>query len=201
MPTEEPVTNASRRRRSHPKSAPYSPSLTTLVADAVAGDRAAWDMIVDRMDNMVWSVVRSFRFSDADANDAAQMIWLRVVENLHKVRDPERLGLWIATTSRRECMRLIEKKSRVTPTDPDTGFTRLKAPGDVEMDQISRADAQRVLDSMQLLSTDCQDLLRLVLCDPPLSYKEISEVLGIAVGTIGARRQRCLLQLRATAQL
>lgn len=201
MRPEESATNARSRRRSSAKSVPYAPTLTTLVDNAVAGDRVAWDMIVDRMNNMVWSVVRSFRFSDADANDAAQMIWLRVVENLHKVRDPERLGLWIATTSRRECMRLIEKKSRVTPTDPDTGFTRLKAPGDVEMDQISRADAQRVLDSMQMLSTDCQDLLRLVLCDPPLSYKEISEVLGIAVGTIGARRQRCLLQLRAAAQL
>lgn len=179
----------------------HTGGLADLVEEAVAGNREAWDAIVDQMNNMVWSVVRSFRLSDADSNDAAQMIWLRVLENLHKVRDPERLGLWISTTSRRECIRLIEKKQRLVPTDPDVGFVRLAARGDLEQEEIDRADAQRILDALGSLSTDCQALLRLVLCDPPMNYKEIAAALDIAVGTIGARRHRCLVHLRASARL
>ncbi|MFV0523577.1 MAG: RNA polymerase sigma factor [Acidimicrobiales bacterium] len=175
--------------------------LPALVTAAVEGDQDAWNQIVDAMDNMVWSVVRSFRLSDADSKDAAQMVWLRVLEGLHKVRDPERLGLWIATTSRRECMRLIEKQSRMVPTDHDKGFGRLAAPDDVEHEQADRAEARRLIEAIQSLGTDCQQLLRLVLCDPPMSYKEISAALGIAVGTIGARRQRCLSRLRAAAHV
>ncbi|MFV0257317.1 MAG: RNA polymerase sigma factor [Acidimicrobiales bacterium] len=171
--------------------------MTVLVAAAVDGDHEAWNQIVDAMDNMVWSVVRSFRLSDADSNDAAQMVWLRVLEGLHKVRDPERLGLWIATTSRRECMRLIEKQSRVIPTEPEAGFGRLPSRDDIEHEQADRAEARQLLEAVQNLGPDCRQLLRLVLCDPPMSYKEISAALGIAVGTIGARRQRCLSRLRA----
>jgi len=158
-------------------------NLSDLVRDATDGDADAWDQIVDRMGNMVWSVVRSFRLSDADAHDASQMIWLRIVENISKVRDPDRLGLWIATTSRRECMRLIEKKRRTVPVDPDEGFARLTVSGDIETEQVNRSEAQRVVDALVTLSDDCQALLRLVLCDSPMSY------------------QGCLSRLRAAANL
>lgn len=173
--------------------------LSELVERAVRGDIDAWDAIVDRMDNMVWSVVRSFRLSEQDSFDAAQMTWLRVVEGLHKVRDPERLGLWIATTTRRECLRVIETHKRAVPVDPDVEFSGVAAKGDVEQDEIDRQSVDRIFDGLATLSGDCQSLLRLVLCDPPMSYSEISASLGIAVGTIGPRRQRCLAQLRTAS--
>lgn len=173
--------------------------MTELVNHAVDGDATAWNHIVDRMENMVWSVVRSFRLSDSDSQDAAQIIWLRVVENLHKIRDPDRLGLWIATTARRECLRLIEKRNRSVPIDHEVGFAHLAAPIDIQIEQADRAAAQRILDALWTLGERCHALLRLVLCDPPMNYAEIAEVLGIAIGTIGARRQRCLSKLRAAA--
>jgi len=174
--------------------------LRQLVDAANSGNREAWDAIVDRMENMVWSVVRSFRLSDADSNDAAQMVWLRVVENLTKVNDPERLGLWIATTARRECMRLIERQGRTVATDPTVGFDRMPAGEDVAERQTDRMEAERIVAALGQVEPDCQRLLRMVLCDPPMSYAEISAALGIAVGTIGARRQRCLRSLRAMSR-
>ena len=155
--------------------------LARLVEAAVDGDRSAWDRIVDEMNDMVWSVVRGFHLSDSDAVDAAQMTWLRAIESLHKVNDPERFGLWLATTARRECIRLIERRSRAVPVDPQTSFTRLVVKGDVEGDQISRTDAQRVLDALSTLSADSQSLLRLVLSDPPMTYNEIAVALDIPV--------------------
>lgn len=176
-----------------------SNGLTQLVDQASSGDADAWDEIVERMANMVWSIVRSFRLAESDAHDVAQMVWLRLVENITKVKDPERLGLWIATTTRRECMRLIEKKARFEPVDPDARFAHVSSSTNVESEVTDRTEAQRIADALVLLSDDCQRLLRLVLCDPPMSYQEIAAGLGIAVGTIGARRQRCLSRLRAAA--
>lgn len=173
--------------------------LTEMVMRAVEGDPLAWNSIVDRMDNMVWSVVRSFRMSDADSQDAAQMTWLRATENLHKVRDPERLGLWIATTARRESLRLLGRKKRVVPTDFDEARYEPEPQRSHETDVIDRDEVSGVLAALKKLGDDCQALLRLVLSPTPMNYAEIAAALDIAVGTIGPRRARCLSQLRAAA--
>jgi len=178
-----------------------SRSLVYLVEAAVDGDRASWDEIVDRMENMVWSVVRSFRLSEEDSHDAAQMTWLRAIEGLHKVRDPERLGLWLATTARRECLRVLETRKRAVPVDPDSGFASQVAKGNIEQEQVDRMTVERIAEALSTMNSDCFALLRLVLCDPPMKYSEIAESLGIAVGTIGPRRSRCLSQLRAASGL
>ena len=175
--------------------------LAMLVHEARNGSQDAWNTIVDQMNNMVWSVVRSFRLSETDARDAAQMTWLRAVESLDSIREPERFGLWLATTARNECLRLITKRNRAVPVDPIDAFSRIEIGGNLEVDQINRSDVQRVLDAMATLGPECQALLRLVLVDPPMTYAEISAALDIPIGTIGPRRQRCLQQLRAAAGL
>ena len=93
------------------------PSLEELVREAARGDQAAWATIVDRFQGLVWATARAHRLSGADAADAAQTTWLRVVENLDRIREPERLGAWIATTARHECLRLIRLSARVVPTE------------------------------------------------------------------------------------
>lgn len=178
-----------------------SSQTSKLISAAIDGDQAAWNQIVDDFNDMVWSVVRSFRLSDSDSRDAAQMTWLRAVESLSNIREPDRFGLWLATTARRECLRLLDRRNRAVPTDAVAGFRRLVVPGDIQTDHINRQDAQRLIDAMATMSPDCQALLRLVLLDPPMSYAEIGAALDLPVGTIGPRRQRCLLQLRAAAGL
>lgn len=176
-------------------------TLTSLVDGAKSGNSECWEMLVDRMSNMVWSVVRGFRLSEPDAVDAAQMTWLRVVERLDQVREPERIGLWIATTARRECLRLIERSARATPVDPQEPdlVWHLPEQSDVADVTADRIAVQAVVDAMNTLSYDCQTILRLVLCQPPISYAEIAAALDIAVGTIGPRRQRCMHQLRVAS--
>lgn len=177
------------------------PTLASLVDSAISGEIDAWNQIVDRMQNLVWSVVRGFRLGEADSHDAAQMTWLRAVENLHKVHDPERLGLWLATTARRECMRTIEKGQRTIAADPQTTFQTIEATDDPATDVALRSDADRIVAALKTLSDNCQALLRMVLCQPPMSYLEIATALDIAVGTIGPRRRRCISQLRAAANM
>lgn len=175
--------------------------LTTLVQQAIDGNAAAWGEIVSRLENLVWSVVRGFRMNDEDAQDATQLTWLRAVENLHRVSDPERLGLWLATIARRESMRIIERSGRTRPVDPQIEFVRLSGGTDLASEVEDRSTADRVVEALNEVSPDCQSLLRLVLCDPPMAYADIAELLDISIGTIGPRRQRCLSRLRAAAGL
>ena len=77
-----------------------------LLTLASAGDQAAWNELVDRFSQMVWSIARSFRLDDATAKDVSQTVWLRLVENMHRIDDPERLPGWLATTCRREALRV-----------------------------------------------------------------------------------------------
>ena len=71
------------------------------------GTRRPGRAIVDRFSGLVWATVRAHRLSPAEAADVTQTTWLRLVENLDRIKDPERLGAWLATTARRECLRHI----------------------------------------------------------------------------------------------
>ena len=122
---------------------------------------------------------------------------LRAVERLETVREPDRIGLWLSTVARRECMRIIETGARSVPSDPDVAFVNLRSGDDPGSDAVDRTEAGQVLKALGTLPQDCQALLRLTLADPPIPYRDIAEILDIAVGTIGPKRQRCLSRLRS----
>ena len=71
------------------------------------GDKQAWDALVERYAPLIWSICRRHRLGRADADDVGQSVWLRLVDQLDRVRDPAALPGWIATTTRRECLRLL----------------------------------------------------------------------------------------------
>src|SRR5437763_6624321 len=88
-----------------------------LVAAAAGGDDAAWSRLVDHFAGLVWSVIRGYRMRAADSADVSQTTWLRLAEHIHKVREPERIGAWLATTAGRECLRMIRQNQRAVPSD------------------------------------------------------------------------------------
>jgi RNA polymerase sigma factor (sigma-70 family) len=166
-----------------------------LLALAAAGDQAAWNALVDRFSQMVWSIARSFRLDDATAKDVSQTVWLRLVENIHRIDDPERLPGWLATTCRREALRVKGMRERVVPTDfqydvPDETTS-------LEAMLVEDEEAREVVAAFMTLSEDCQELLRLLTTEPPLSYEEISEIIGRPIGSLGPTRSRCLERLKA----
>jgi RNA polymerase sigma factor (sigma-70 family) len=171
---------------------------TAALLDAARlGHQAAWDALVGEFNGLVWSIARSYRLETAQANDAVQMTWLRLVENLNRINDPERLASWLATTARRECLQLIRKSGRERPASDDETLLEIADPA-------PPLDAALLLDerdgalwrAFRLLGEKCQQLLRVLMATPPPSYQDVSAALDIAVGTIGPSRQRCLKQLR-----
>lgn len=170
---------------------------TKLLESAADGDQAAWDALVERYASLLWSVARAHRLGDADAADVVQTTWLKLVENLRRIQDPERLPGWLATTVRHECLRQIRRAERERPTPDDESWRG--RPADEQ-----GVDAALLLEernaglwrALAKLSEQCQRLLRVLMADPAPSYAEVSAALDIPVGSIGPTRQRCLGRLR-----
>ncbi|MGH3754048.1 MAG: RNA polymerase sigma factor [Pseudonocardiaceae bacterium] len=178
----------------------YAPA---TAADSVAdlllgigdGDPAAWDEILRRYGKLVSTTVRSFRLQEADALDAIQMTWLRLAENAERVRTPERLGGWLATTARRECLRILRQvQLGARPTDME--FKTVDPSAGPEQRAVD-ADTTRTLRRLiEELSPRRRTLIRMLFTDSPGSYAEVARVTGVPPGGIGPTRARALRQLR-----
>ena len=177
---------------------PTGPSVTDLVIRARNGERQAWDALVEQYAPLVWSICRRYRLSAADADDAGQAVWLRLVDQLDNIRDPAALAGWLATTTGRECARLLRAAHKTQPRGSMPDATTI--PGGqttIIEDELLRAERHAVLrEAFTHLPPHCQQLLALLIEDPPVPYAEISTRLGIPVGSIGPCRGRCLDKLR-----
>jgi RNA polymerase sigma factor (sigma-70 family) len=172
------------------------PAVGPLLEKATAGDAAAWEALVDEFGGMVWGVARSFGLDAAAASDVAQTTWLRLVEHASAIRDPAALPGWLATTARREALRLIRRSQREV-VDDVSPTTAVDPTADVDdrMDEDRRRQA--VVGAFGQLNDACQQLLRLLSVDPPLPYAVIADMVGRPIGSIGPTRARCLERLRS----
>ena len=142
----------------------------------------AWGAIVDRFAGLVWATARAHRLAPADAADVAQTTWLRLVENLDRIKDPERL------------------QGREFATGDDALFEVPSEDG-AEQGLITRERNTALRRAFARISERCQALLRLLAAPEPPSYDEIASALGMPIGAIGPTRSRCLDQLRRTPEL
>ncbi len=170
--------------------------MARLVNEAANGNQAAWDQLVEAFSGLVWSVVRANGLFGADAADVSQTVWLRLVEHLDRLREPERAGAWLATTARHECFRVLRRRGRTVAMADPPEQTDLAVDADPGGLVVAAEDHELLMSALDDLSPPCQTLLRLLICDPPLTYDEISVVLDMPKGSIGPTRQRCLGRLR-----
>ena len=167
------------------------------MARAAAGDQAAWEQLVERYSRLVWSVTRSFRFTDSDAADVTQTTWMRLLEHIDRI-DPDRVAAWLSVTARRECLRVIALRKRVVLAYDDATFDEVPAvQADPDERLLSGERAGEVRRAMETLPERWQQMLDMLMADPPRSYAEIAEALGMPIGSIGPIRGRCLDKLRA----
>jgi RNA polymerase sigma factor (sigma-70 family) len=175
-------------------------SVVDLVERARDGDQTAWDRIVERYAPLVWSLCQRYHLARADADDVGACVWLRLVEKLDTIREPAALPGWLATTTRRECLRLLQAKNRELPVEDNQRLVDDANPAaDAWLLEQERLIALRL--AYGDLSERCRQLLKLLFTDPVTPYDEISAILGMPVGAIGPTRQRCLGKLRASPVL
>ena len=83
------------------------PHVVALVTRASGGDQDAWQELVDRYAPLVYTICTRYRLSNHDIEDVGQNVWLLLVEQLGKLREPAALPGWLATTTARECLRVV----------------------------------------------------------------------------------------------
>lgn len=173
-------------------------NVADVVRRAAGGDQAAWNDLVGRFTNLLWSIARAHRLSTETSADVVQTTWLRLLEHLDRLTEPERVGAWLATTARHECLRMIRKGNREQATE-DAGAD--KADVTVTIDEailLGERDAA-LWRALTKLGGNCERLLRTLMADPPPSYEDVSSALGMPIGSIGPTRGRCLNKLRGLA--
>ncbi len=178
------------------------PDVASLVRQAAAGDKPAWERLVDQYSRLIWAMTRDFRLAEIDAADVVQTTWLRLLEHIDRIEYPERIGSWLATTARHECLRHLAASKKVMLVD-DHDATFGHSPDhqpDVDERLLTEERAQAVREAVSTLPTRSQQLLELLMADPPASYDQISDQLGLPIGSIGPTRGRCLERLRLILQ-
>jgi RNA polymerase sigma factor (sigma-70 family) len=172
-------------------------AVATLLERAAAGSQDAWNEIVRRYERLVWSVARAHRLDTSDAADAVQTTWLRLVEHLGAIHEPDRLGAWLATTARRESLRLVGRRRREQGQGDDDDLALVADDAvDVEAALLASERDVTLLRALRRLDERCQRLLRVLSASPPPRYDAVAEAFGMPIGSIGPTRGRCLQRLR-----
>ncbi len=169
-----------------------------MVRAAAAGDRGAWDELVSRYVALLWAIALRHGLNESDAGDVVQTTWLRLLEHIDDVRDPARVGSWLATTAQRESLRIVAHRRRIILNDDDAVFDgpdRLGAPVDEAL--IANEQAVAARQALDSLPPTWRSLVELLTQDPRPTYEEIGADLGLPIGSIGPTRGRCARRLRA----
>ena len=197
------TTTAPPARRRRP--APPSRDLTDaeLIEQARAGSQPAWNELIRRYGQLVWWAARRRGLRPVDATDVAQLTWLRLVQHVDGLRDPDRVAAWLVTTASREALRIVvrDRHHPVGDMEEFVGTRSRSNTDEADAGMLAEERASLVARAIDALSPRCQRLLRLLMDEEGLQYGDIAERLQMPVGSIGPTRGRCLDCLRRSRLL
>jgi RNA polymerase sigma factor (sigma-70 family) len=178
------------------------PRVVALVTRAAGGDQDAWYELVDRYASLVYTICTRYRLSNHDIEDVGQNVWLLLVEQLGKLREPAALPGWLATTTARECLRVVTASHKTERLGTGLDDSVMFVDDTVIDEEILVAERNAALRAaFAELPPRCQRLLSMLISDPPHSYAQVHAELGIPIGSIGPQRARCLDRLRRSSAL
>jgi RNA polymerase sigma factor (sigma-70 family) len=170
-------------------------SICDVVELARRGEDDAWRTLIDRYKPIIRAVGRGYRLPGNDVDDVIQTVCLRLFENLGRIRTPQALPAWLVTTARRECLRLVRRRSQFIPMDSIDELDGHETHG-VDADLLRAELAQALRAGLTELTRTQRDLLLLLADDRPHTYREIGRLLAMPIGSIGPTRARGLTRLR-----
>jgi RNA polymerase sigma factor (sigma-70 family) len=168
-----------------------------LVRDCLKGSEEAWRALVYKYKNLIFSIPMKYGFSADDSTDIFQAVCLDLLSELPKLREVKALPKWIMQITVHKCFHRKEQQRRMESSDADDKRLEESTPPRAEEILRQTEDEQSLRQAMSELSPRCRELVHMLFYDEPARpYQEIAKTLGIAVGSIGFIRQRCLERLR-----
>jgi RNA polymerase sigma factor (sigma-70 family) len=166
-----------------------------LVKECLQGNEVAWSTLIDKYKNLIFSIPVRYGFSQEDAADIFQSVCLDLLLELPRVREPNALAGWLIQVTRNRCFHRRNEQLRL----PTTEIKEDETPGTEELESII-AEVQKeqlVRDAMRELSPQCKKLVHLLFFkSPSRPYQQVAHEMGLAAGSIGLTRRRCLEALR-----
>jgi RNA polymerase sigma factor (sigma-70 family) len=147
-----------------PEHNPHTVDIAALVRGAAAGERQAWERLVEQYARLIWSITADFKLADSDAADVVQTTWLRLLEHIHRIEYPDRVGSWLAATARNECLRSLAARKRVILAHDEEALSGVVATGPEVDERILAAERDQVVrDALSRLPGRWQRLLELLM--------------------------------------
>jgi len=176
-------------------------ALPGLVRRCQAGDQAAWSRIVDEFRTLVHGVARNSGLGEEDRAEVFQATFLALYRSMDRIENPAALGGWLAITASRLAVRLASKQ-RAQETSDIEPLSEVLASEERRADEIVSLslEGELVRQALENLGGKCSELLRMLYSEDGSSYEEVSARLGMAIGSIGPTRARCLDRLRVVLE-
>jgi RNA polymerase sigma factor (sigma-70 family) len=168
-----------------------------LVSECLKGNEEAWSALIDKYRNLIYSIPIKYRFTQDDAGDIFQAVCLELLSQLPNLRKAEALPKWIIQITAHKCFHWKQQQLRTEATDPNDRIFDGHSSPIAEKIMGEAEDEQRVRDAIAALPARCQRMMHMLFFEEPARpYQEVARSLGIATGSIGFIRQRCLQRLR-----
>jgi RNA polymerase sigma factor (sigma-70 family) len=168
-----------------------------LVQECLRGNQDAWTALIRRYRNLIYGVIRSYRPPDSDAADIFQSICMELLHDLPSLREVTAIRRWLITIANRQCLRwkLLQQRTAIKGELVDLD----SVPDDLSNQRLAQIErAQMLQAAMDALPNRCREMIRLLFLQAiPIPYDELASRLGLAVGSIGFIRRRCLDKLKS----
>jgi RNA polymerase sigma factor (sigma-70 family) len=170
---------------------------TRLVKECLAGNEEAWSLLIDKYKALIYSIPVKYRLPPHEAADVFQSTCMELLTRLPELREPRALPKWLMQVAHHQCYRVKRQQQRLVSRDGDTDLPDPETPAIAESLVQRTQEEQMLREAMGILSPQCRKLVELLFFEtPPRPYTEVAAELGLALGSIGFTRQKCMDRLR-----
>lgn len=168
-----------------------------LVRACLNGDEKAWSALIDKYKNLIYSIPVKYGFSADEASDIFQAVCLELLTDLGKLRKPAALPKWIMQVTAHKCFHGKRQRRRVDQLDETQDASSARVPPEIVGILREAEEEQHLRQAIAELPPRCREVVHMLFFEEPArEYREVAKSLGVAVGSIGFIRQRCLEKLR-----
>jgi RNA polymerase sigma factor (sigma-70 family) len=193
---------ATGRQKEHPANSSLAHSTDEqLIGRCLKGDPEAWSALIDKYKNLIYSIPIKLGMYQ-DAADIFQSVCVDLLSELPRLREHRALPKWLMQTCYHKCLRYQRATDRLVELAPEGTDSDAASPArsadDLPEHLLMQLEQEQILrDAISELPEKCERMVRLLFFEnPPRPYENIAEELGMATGSIGAIRGRCLAYLR-----
>jgi RNA polymerase sigma factor (sigma-70 family) len=170
---------------------------TRLVSECLSGNEDAWSCLIEKYKALIYSIPVKYGLSQEDASDVFQATCLELLTRLPNLRKPRALPKWLMQVAHHECYRWKRSQQRMVSRDAEPELPEPQIPPIAESLLQQTQEEQMLREAVRLLTPQCQRLVALLFFETPARpYSEVAKKLGLAQGSIGFTREKCLERLR-----